>query len=149
MPGWTYCERYFEDYAVGETTSTPRKTIDQADISAFAGLTWDFHPAHTDEVFAAERYEGRIAHGMLTFSVVTGLTVEYNLLAISYGYERVRFPGVVRPGDTVGATAEVVELRDHRKPDIGLVVKAYTGTNQAGDVVFACQHLLAVDRRSA
>jgi acyl dehydratase len=149
MPGWVYCERHYEDYAVGEATKTPRKTIDQADVSAFAGLTWDFHPAHTDEVFAAERYGGRIAHGMLTFSVVTGLTVEYNLLAISYGYEQVRFPNPVRPGDTVGATAEVVELRDHRKPEIGLVVKAYTGTNQSGDVVFACRHLLAVDRRPA
>lgn len=147
MPGWSYCERFFEDYHVGETTTGPRKTIDQADISAFAGLTWDFHPAHTDELFAGERYGGRIAHGMLTFSVVTGLTVEYNLLAISYGYERVRFPRPVRAGDTVGATAVVKELREHRRPNIGLVVKEYTGTNQADEVVFVCEHILAVERR--
>lgn len=146
MPGWSYCERYFDDYAVGERAEGPRKTIDQADISQFAGLTWDFHPAHVDDVFAVDRYGGRIAHGMLTFAVVTGLTVEYNLRAISYGYERVRFPRPVRAGDTLGATAEVVELREHRRPELGLVVKAYTGANQDGDVVFVCQHLLAVDR---
>lgn len=146
MPGWTYCERFFHEYVVGERTEGPRKTIDQAEIAQFAGLTWDFHPAHVDEVFAQDRYGGRIAHGMLTFSIVTGLTVEYNLRAISYGYDRVRFPGAVRAGDTLSAVAEVVELRDHRRPELGLVVKAYTGSNQHGELVFACRHLLAVDR---
>ncbi|WP_249019152.1 MaoC/PaaZ C-terminal domain-containing protein [Conexibacter sp. S30A1] len=149
MPGWTCCERYFEDYSVGERFAGPRKTVDQADVSAFAGLTWDFHPAHTDESFATERYGGRIAHGMLTFSIVTGLTVEYNLLAISYGYEKVRFPHPVRPGDTIAAAAEVKAKREHRRPDIGLVVKHYTGTNQDDAIVFVCEHILAVQRRGS
>jgi acyl dehydratase len=147
MPGWQSVERYFEDYTLGERDEGRRRTIDQADINLFAGLTLDFHPAHIDDTYALPRYGGRLVHGMLTFSLVTGLTVEYNLKAISYGYEKVRFPAPVRAGDTVIAEAEVIELAPHRKPGIGLVTKRYTGRNQDGAVVFSCHHILAVDRR--
>lgn len=149
MPGWTLIDRHFEDYVHGETDGPRSRTIDQGDISQFAGLTLDFHPAHTDAEFAARRYDGRIAHGVLTFALVTGLCVEYNMLAISYGYERLRFPAPVRPGDTVYATSEVVDLAEHRRPDIGLVTKQYTGRNQRDEVVMSCRHILAVDRRGA
>jgi acyl dehydratase len=146
MPGWTLVERRFEDYVLGEIDVDRSRTIDQSDVSQFAGLTLDFHPAHTDEMFASERYGGRIAHGVLTFALVTGLCVEYNMLAISYGYDRLRFPQPVRPGDTVIANSEVVDLAEHRRPEIGLVTKQYTGRNQHGDVVMSCRHILAVDR---
>lgn len=146
MPGWQTLERYFEDYALGEREPERRRTVDQSDINQFAGLTLDFHPAHIDRTYADERYGGRLVHGMLTFSLVTGLNVEYNLRAISYGYEKVRFPNPVRAGDTVIAQSEVVELKPHRRPDIGLVTKRYTGINQRGETVFSCLHTLAVDR---
>jgi len=149
MPGWNMVERYFEDYVVGERDVERRRTVDQADVNMFAGLTLDFHPAHIDRSYADERYGGRLVHGMLTFSIVTGLNVEYNLRAISYGYEKARFPAPVKAGDTIVASAEVVELKEHRNPKIGLVTKKYTGTNQDGTVVFSCLHILAVDRREA
>jgi len=148
MPGWTLVERHFEDYALGETDVERSRTIDQADINLFAGLTLDFHPAHVDQTFAEQRYGSRIAHGVLTFALVTGLCVEYNMLAISYGYERLRFPNPVSPGDTVTAVSEVVDLAEHRRAEIGLVTKQYTGTNQHGAVVLSCRHVLAVDRRT-
>lgn len=146
MPGPTPVERFFQDYSVGERYESLARTIDQADINLFAGLTLDLHPAHVDALFAERHYGGRLAHGMLTFSLVTGLAVEYNLRAISYGYDRVRFPGTVRSGDTISVVAEVTELREHRNPRYGMVVKRYTGTRQDGDVVFVCDHLLAVER---
>lgn len=140
--------RTFEGYEIGERFESLGRTIDQSDINAFAGLTLDLHPAHLDAVFAEPRYGGRLAHGMLTFSLVTGLTVEYNLRAISYGYDQVRFPGPVRAGDTLRASSEVLEKRDAKKPELGLVVKQYTGV--VGDaVVFVCRHTLAVDRDEA
>ncbi len=147
MPGWISHERFFEDYRLGEREPERRRTIDQSDINLFAGLTLDFHPAHIDRTYADTRYGGRLVHGMLTFSVVTGLCVEYNLRAISYGYEKVRFPNAMRAGDTLLAVAEVVDLKPHRNPSIGLVTKHYTGTNQDGAVIFSCEHILAVDRR--
>lgn len=147
MPGWQTVDRCFEDYQLGERDQERRRTVDQADVNQFAGLTLDFHPAHIDSTYADPRYGGRLVHGMLTFSLVTGLNVEYNLRAISYGYDKVRFPAAVRAGDTVTARTEVVELRAHKNPKIGLVVKQYTGINQHGEVVFSCLHTLAVDRR--
>jgi acyl dehydratase len=141
-------DRTFEGYEVGERYESLARTIDQSDINAFAGLTLDLHPAHLDASFADPRYGGRLAHGMLTFSLVTGLTVEYNLRAISYGYDQVRFPGSVRAGDTLRATSEVVEKRDAKRADLGLVVKQYRGL--VGDsIVFVCRHTLAVDRDAA
>jgi acyl dehydratase len=148
MPGWQTVERYFEDYEIGERDVERRRTVDQADINLFAGLTLDFHPAHIDRTFADARYGGRLVHGVLTFALVTGLNVEYNMRAISYGYEKMRFPGPLRAGDTLVARAEVVDLKPHRKPEIGLVTKQYTGLNQDGATVFSCLHILAVDRRS-
>ncbi len=149
MPGWKTYDRYFEDYVLGERDEERRRTVDQCDTTLFAGLTLDYHPAHIDESFAKPRYGGRLVHGMLTFSIITGLNVEYNMKGISYGYEKVRFPAPVRAGDTLVARSEVVDLKPHRKPEIGLVTKQYTGLNQDGVTVFSCLHILAVDRRSA
>lgn len=149
MAGLELQERLFGDYQLGERYRSMGRTLDQGDITAFAGLTQDFHPAHVDAAFAGREYGGRIAHGMLTFSVVTGLTVEYNLAAISYGYDRVRFPAPVHAGQTVVATSEVVDLRDARSPAHGLVVKQYEGTVEDGTVVFVAQHTLAVRRGAA
>lgn len=138
-------DRLFAGYEVGERYEGLARTIDQSDINAFAGLTLDLHPAHLDAEFADQHYGGRLAHGMLTFSLVTGLTVEYNLRAISYGYDRVRFPRPVRAGDTLHAVSEIIELGDAKAASHGLVVKQYTGTVR-GDVVFVCRHTLAVER---
>ena len=148
MPGWQTIERFFEDYVLGERDVERRRTIDQADINLFAGLTLDFHPAHIDRTLADERYGGRLVHGVLTFALVTGLNVEYNMRAISYGYEKMRFPAPMRSGDTLIARAEVVDLKPHRKPNLGLVTKQYTGLNQDGATVFSCLHILAVDRKA-
>ena len=139
-------DRYFEDYAIGETGAGRSRVIDAADIARFADLTGDHHPAHTDPGYAAPKFGSVIAHGVLTFGVVVGLTVEYNGRAVAYGYDRIRFPRPVLPGDTVRATSEVIDLADHRNPGIGLVTKQYTAVNQNGDTVLVCKHVLAVDR---
>ncbi|MGB3483306.1 MAG: MaoC family dehydratase [Mycobacterium sp.] len=142
-------DRYFEEYTVGETEQAGSIVITKATIGDFAQMSGDRHPAHTDEEFAAPRFGGVIAHGVLTFAVVVGLTVEYNRKAVAYGYDRIRFPAPVLDGDVVTAVAEVIEVSEHaRNPRIGLVRKRYTGTNQHGKTVLACEHILAVDRRS-
>lgn len=139
-------ERVFDDYVLGARVDAGRQVITTGDVERFAALTGDRHPAHTDQEFADAEFGGRLVHGALTFSVVVGLTVEYNRLAVAYGYDRIRFPNPVLAGDTVSATAEVIETREHRNPEIGLVVKQYTGTNQRDEVVLVAQHTLAVQR---
>lgn len=142
-------ERYFEEYVVGEKVRGLSRTIEQSDVNAFAGLTMDMHPAHIDEVFAAHAFGKRLAHGMLTFSLVTGLTCEYNLRAFSYGYDKARFLRPVYAGDTVTGIAEVIALEPRPAKPHGLVRKRYDGLNQAGELVFSCVHVLAVEQKGA
>lgn len=65
--------RYFEEFAVGETLVTGRRTIDGGDVSRFAGLTGDFNPLHIDAEFAKTTPFGEpVAHGILTLAVSNG-----------------------------------------------------------------------------
>jgi len=62
--------RYFEEFQVGETLVSGRRTITEADVTAFAGLSGDFNPLHIDEVFAQSTpFKGRIAHGLLVVAI--------------------------------------------------------------------------------
>ncbi len=61
-------ERYFEDYAIGETNVTSGRTITEADIVLHAGQTGDFFPHHMDAAWCATQpFKQRIAHGTLVF----------------------------------------------------------------------------------
>lgn len=141
-------DRWFDEYTVGRIEEAGSAVISADDIADFARITGDDHPAHVDAQFAEARFGGLLSHGVLTFAVVVGLTVEHNRRAVAYGYERIRFPAPVLAGDVIRATSEVVDIAEHpRNTAIGLVTKAYTGVNQRGTTVLACRHILAVDRR--
>jgi acyl dehydratase len=65
---------YFEDFQVGQRFTTPARTVTEADIANFAGVSGDFNPIHTDAEFARSTPFGeRIAHGLLVLSMLTGL----------------------------------------------------------------------------
>jgi acyl dehydratase len=141
---------YFEDYLVGAQRSTTGRTITEADIVLHAGQTGDFYPHHMDEEWCRTQPFGkRIAHGTLIFSVGVGLTAcVMNPHAISYGYDRLRFIKPVFIGDTIRVTVRIKEKRDiAKRPNHGIVVEGCEVTNQNGEPVLACEHLLLVDRR--
>jgi len=109
---------YFEDFEVGERRTTPARTITEADIVAFAGLTGDWHPLHTDVTYAgASSFGERIAHGMLVLSVGSALAFrlgQYEVLPKSfiafYGMEEVRFTAPVHIGDTIHLEMKISEV---------------------------------------
>lgn len=107
--------RYFEDYAVGDTGTTRGRTITEADIVAFAGVSGDFQPLHTDAAYAAtQRYGQRIAHGMLVLSVATGLIdIDAPYAEAFLGIDGLRFRAPTFIGDTIHVAHEVTELVDH------------------------------------
>ena len=73
---------FFSEYEIGQKFTTGRRTVTEADVVAFAGLSGDFNPLHTDAVFAAQTPFGqRIAHGMLVVSISTGLSQTLGLKA--------------------------------------------------------------------
>lgn len=142
-------ERYFEDYAVGETRTTLGRTITEADIVLHAGQTGDFYPHHMDaEWCATQPFGQRIAHGTLIFSVGVGMTAgDINPRAFSYGYDRLRFVKPVHIGDTIACRVTIAEKRDHKRQDLGFVVERLEVTNQRGETVLVCDHLLLAERR--
>jgi len=144
-------ELFFEDYEIGAGRGSLRRTITEADVVLHAGQTGDFYPHHMDKEWCATQpFKERIAHGTLVFSVAVGLTAgTVNPLAMTYGYERLRFPKPVFIGDTITSKITVVEKRDHKRPTDGIVSEKLEVTNQRGEIVLACEHLLLVKRREA
>ncbi len=144
---------FYEDFEVGVAHVTAARTITEADVVAFAGLSGDFNPLHTDEEFGkATPFGGRIAHGVLTIAVATGLT---NQLAIYEGTTialmelTMRFTGVVRFGDTVHVVITPKEKKEHKKPDRGFVVFDLEVKNQKGESVLAGSWTCLQRRRPA
>ncbi len=72
---------YFEEFEVGQRFVTSRRTITEADIVVFAGLTGDFNAIHTDKVYASQSTFGRrVVHGLLGLSIAAGLAVQTGIL---------------------------------------------------------------------
>ena len=106
----------FEDIHVG-MTATFAKTITEADIVLFAGASGDNNAMHINEEFASTTpFKGRIAHGMLSASVISAAIA--NKLpgpGTIYMRQTLEFRAPVRPGDTVHATVTVKELQAEKK----------------------------------
>lgn len=142
--------QYFEQYEVGETRTSTGRTITEADIVLHAGQTGDFYPHHMDREWCAQQPFGqRIAHGTLIFSVAVGMTAAaINPHAMSYGYDKLRFIKPVFINDTITSKITISEKRDHKRPTHGVVVEHLEVTNQDGNTVLVCDHLLLVERQS-
>lgn len=131
--------RLFGEFSVGQRFETPGRTITEADIGAFAGLTGDYNPVHTDEVFAAATdFGGRIAHGPMGIGIAFGLASRLDLIdgtVIALLGVTWAFKAPVRPGDTIKALIEVIEMRDVKLPDRGLLVLGISLLDQRGTIV--------------
>jgi acyl dehydratase len=130
---------YFEDFQVGQEVRTPGRTVTEADIVAFAGLSGDYSPLHTDAVYAASGPFGqRIAHGLLGLAATSGLITRLGLFegtVLAFRGLTCTFRQPLFVGDTVCACVKVVRTRAMGGAGGGLVeldVKLY---NQDDKVV--------------
>ena len=107
---------YLEDLEVGMTASFAR-TITEADIVLFCGISGDTNPVHLNEDYAkTTMFKGRIAHGMLTAALIsTVLGTKLPGPGAIYVTQNLKFLAPVRAGDTVNATATVREINAERK----------------------------------
>lgn len=146
-----YEKKYFEDYIIGEAKRTKGRTITETDIVIHAGQTGDFFPHHMDADWCSTQpFKQRIAHGTLIFSVAVGLTAEkINEVAMTYGYERLRFIAPVFIGDTIKVQLSIKEKKDHKKPGYGIVSELVETFNQNDQLVMVCEHLLLVEKKSS
>jgi acyl dehydratase len=131
--------RTYEEFEIGQRFETPRRTLSEADIDSFAGLTADFNPVHMDELFAAQSgFGGRITHGPMIVGMAFGLASRADLMdgtvlaLLEIGW---KFPKPVRPGDTISAIFTVLDKRETRHADRGVVTLQIDVLNQHGEVV--------------
>jgi oxepin-CoA hydrolase/3-oxo-5,6-dehydrosuberyl-CoA semialdehyde dehydrogenase len=102
--------KYFDELNVGDALVTPRRTVTEADIVNFAGISGDFFYAHMDDIAARDSiFEKRVAHGYFVLSAAAGLFVDAapGPVLANYGLESLRFVKPVYPGDTIQATITV------------------------------------------
>ncbi|HYA55265.1 MAG TPA: MaoC/PaaZ C-terminal domain-containing protein [Nitrososphaerales archaeon] len=145
MPGL-----FLEDFDVGTTFDTPSRTVTEADVVAFAGVSGDFNPLHTDEEFAKNGPFGkRIGHGVLTLAILTGLWDRLGFLTGTveafYGIDRLRFTRPVFFGDSLRATVKVVDKKEREVN--GIIVFSNKVVNQRGETVLACDTRLVVRKK--
>lgn len=118
------------------------KTVTEADVVLFAGITGDFNPVHVDaEAAARSRFGGRIAHGMLSAGLISAvIAMKLPGPGAIYMTQSLRFTKPVKIGDTVTARVEVIEVLAAKKR----VRLATTCRNQRGETVLDGEALLMV-----
>ena len=110
----------YDDLQVGMTFRSPGRTITDADLVAFAGLTGDYSELHTSDVYAKNSQFGqRVAHGMLGLAYAHGLmwarTGELRETAVAFlGISDWKFSGPIFVGDTIFVNYRLAELRDSK-----------------------------------
>jgi acyl dehydratase len=94
-------------------------------------------------------FKQRIAHGTLIFSIAVGMAATLiNEVAITYGYERVRFVKPVFIGDTIHVKVTVKEKNEYKKPDYGLLTEQVEVYNQHNELVMFCEHILLIEKKN-
>jgi len=131
---------FFEDYAVGQTVTSPGRTVTETDVVNFAGLSGDFSAIHTDAEYAAGHPFGqRVAHGLLGLSIAVGLVVRMGFIEESIlGFREIdgwKFSAPIVLGDTIHVQAVVSETRSIPRLGGGLVTLQAEICNQADKIV--------------
>src|SRR6266705_752344 len=144
--------RYWDEIEVGEEYESPGRTVTEADIVLFAGLSGDYNVLHTDAEFMKKSIFGeRIAHGLLGLAIQSGLFYRtgrvYATLAL--GGLKWKFKGPIKIGDTIRLRTRVASKRETSKTDRGVVIVVRTLLNQRDEVVQEGETELVVERTPA
>ena len=148
--------KHFEDLAIGDSLLTHRRTVSEADIVAFGGISGDFFYMHFDEIAAKESAFGqRIAHGYFVLSAAAGLFVSPapGPVLANYGLDVLRFVKPVAIGDTIRARLTCKRKIDRDRKDAqgrgqGVVAWDVEVTNQNGELVASYDILTLVAKRA-
>jgi acyl dehydratase len=141
----------YDDIKIGDERLTPRVTVTEGHVLAYAGVAGDFSPVHMDEVYAQSTvFGGRIAHGLMGLSLTDGLKVQSGFFrdGIALGWTW-NFKKPIRIGDTLQVKYRVSDMRIPKsRDDMGILFIAIELLNQHGEVVQEGEHRLMVPRRS-
>ncbi|MBX2801655.1 MAG: MaoC family dehydratase N-terminal domain-containing protein [Myxococcales bacterium] len=145
---------YFSDFQVEQTFTSQGRTITEADVVTFAGLSGDFNPLHTDATFAAKTpFEQRVAHGMLSASISTGLGQTLGIFegtTLALMAQTFEYKAPVFFGETIRLQLTVESMNPSSKGGKGVVVFRSDIVKQDDTVVITgTWTVLFRDRREA
>lgn len=130
---------YYEEYMVGQKMVTRGRTVTEADLVNFAGLTGDYNPMHTNAEYAANSFLGqRVAHGMLALSYIVGQAYQLGFLektVLSFRSVDMKFSAPVYIGDTIHGELTIAEKKDAARLGGGIVTIEVRIINQEGKAV--------------
>jgi len=143
---------FFEDLVVGQGFTSPGRTVTEADIVIFAGLSGDYNVLHTDaEHMKSSIFGERIAHGLLGLSIEQGLASRGDPVA-AHGVLsglKWKFKGPIKIGDTVHVRSRIAAKKDGPDAARGLVTVERALVNQRGEVVQEGETEHVLERRPA
>jgi len=145
---------YWEEWEVGAEFESPARTVTEADIVAFAGLSGDYNPLHINEEYCKNTiFGGRISHGPLVYAIAAGLLFQLHLyddtLIAFLGFENLKFTKPVKPGDTIHARIKVLEKRETSNADRGVMKRQLQVLNQRGEIVQEAVQAFLLKRKKA
>lgn len=130
---------YFEEFEQGVKLITRGRTITEADLVNFAGLTGDYNPMHTDAEYCKSSFMGqRVAHGMLIMSYAVGQAYQLGILektTLAFRALEVKFSLPVLIGDTIRVELEVTETKAAARLGGGTVALKFRILNQDNKAV--------------
>jgi acyl dehydratase len=132
--------KWFEEFEVGMKFTSPGRTVTEADIVNFAGLSGDYNQIHVDAEFSKDQPFGqRVAHGLLIMAIISGLADQTGLInrtVIAFReIDKWKFSKPVFIGDTIHVVLEVQETKPMPKLNGGIVVLKVNAMNQRDEVV--------------
>jgi acyl dehydratase len=135
------------DFPEGLNLLSPRRTMSEAHLVGFAGLTGDFYPLHTDELYArGSRFGQRVAHGPLVYSIAVGLMFESgvfdDVIVAFLGIKELQHLAPCYIGDTVQVDATVISARPTSKNNCGVVTMRYDVMSAADNRLLMTAQLL-------
>jgi 3-hydroxybutyryl-CoA dehydratase len=145
---------YFEDFVIGQKILTSGRTVTEADVVSFAGLSGDFNQIHIDAQYAAQGPFGqRVAHGLLVLSIVSGLAVQTGVMDRTViAFREIvewKFSDAVFLGDTVRGEMEVSGLKPFPRLKGGAVEITFTVRNQKDKAVMSGKWVVLIQSRPA
>lgn len=141
----------FDQWNIGDEIYTASRTITEADVVNFAGISGDYNPLHTDEEYMKVNsdFKSRIAHGALIFAISTGQSNQlgiYEGTSIAVAQVNIKYTGAVRFGDTIKTVVKCVAKKESKKPDRGVATFNVQVLNQRDESVLDSEWIIILKR---
>ena len=143
---------YLEEFEIGHAYVSRERVITAEDVDAFANVSGDHNPLHTDDAYGAQTIFGeRIAHGALGYAAATGLANEMGLFLgtdIAFLGCTLKYPAPLRIGASVHLEMTPTDARpSSSKPDRGVVTFDVKLVNAAGEAVMDSEWRIMMKRK--